>query len=59
LLADGRSLTVNQPYYVSVSGEDEIMSVDDDSGGVEIVDLALVIRYDMERHRLQKYELLR
>jgi len=34
---------VNHPDYVSVSGEDEIISVDDDSGGVEIVDLALVI----------------
>jgi len=43
LLADGRSITVNHPDYVSVSGEDEIISVDDDSGGVEIVDLALVI----------------
>jgi hypothetical protein len=34
LLADGRSITVNHPDYVSVSGEDEIISVDDDSGGV-------------------------
>jgi len=43
LLTDGRSITISHPDYVSVSGENEIISVNDDSGGVEIVDLALVI----------------
>jgi len=42
-LADCRSITVSHPDHVSVSGENEIISVDDDSGGVEIVDSAFVI----------------
>lgn len=42
-LADGRSISIQHPDFVSVSDDDEIISVDDDSGGVEIIDLALVI----------------
>ena len=42
-LADGRSIGIHHPDFVSVSDDDEIISVDDDSGGVEIIDLALVV----------------
>jgi hypothetical protein len=42
-LADGRVISVAHPDFVGVSGDDHIISVEDDSGGVEIIDLALVI----------------
>jgi len=42
-LADGRWIPVKCPNFVSLSGPDEIISVDDEKDGVEIIDLALVI----------------
>jgi hypothetical protein len=42
-LADCRWIPVKHRDFVSGSGPDEIISVDDEKGGVEIIDLALVI----------------
>jgi hypothetical protein len=42
-LADGKGITVKDPDFVSISGPDEIISVDDEKGGVDLIDLALVI----------------
>jgi hypothetical protein len=43
LLADGRDLLVKHPDFASVSEEEESITTFDENGGVEIVDLALVV----------------
>jgi len=43
MLADGRGLMINHPDFVSISKKDDLVTVFDLSGGVEIVDLMLVV----------------
>jgi hypothetical protein len=53
MLADGRALEIEHPDFVSMSKKEELVTVFDLSGGVEIVDLALVvsIRY-VRQHQI-------
>lgn len=43
MLADGRELKIDHPDFVSVSKKDDLVTVFDLSGSVEIVDLMLVV----------------
>jgi len=43
MLADGRELKIDRPDFVSVSKKDDLVTVFDLSGSVEIVDLMLVV----------------
>jgi hypothetical protein len=43
MLADGRELFVDHPDFATVSETDDSITVFDNAGGVEIVDLALVV----------------
>jgi hypothetical protein len=42
-LADSRELTVEHPDFASVSIDEESITIFDDEGGVEVVDLALAV----------------
>ncbi len=42
-LADGREILVDHPDFVSVSEEDDSVTIIDKADGVEIVDLALIV----------------
>lgn len=42
-LTDGRSLYVDHPDFVSVSEEDQLIRVEEESGAIEIIDLMLVV----------------
>ena len=43
MLADGRGLIINHPDFVSISKKNDLVTVFDLSGGVQIVDLMLVV----------------
>ncbi len=43
MLADGRELIINHPDFVSISKKNDLVTVSDLSGGVQIVDLMLVV----------------
>jgi len=43
MLADGRELKIDRPDFVSVSKKDDLVTVFDLSGSVEIVDLMLAV----------------
>jgi hypothetical protein len=51
MLADGRELFVDHPDFATVSEADDSITIFDNTGGVEIVDLALVVslQYGGER----------
>lgn len=50
-LADGRELTIKHPDFASVSFDEESITIFDDSGGVEVVDLALTVSVNYGRAR--------
>jgi hypothetical protein len=56
MLADGRELFVDHPDFATVSEADDSLTIFDNSGGVEIVDLALVVslRYGGERRSTKR-----
>ena len=43
MLADSREIAIDHPDFASISEEEESVTVYDLSGGVEVVDLTLVV----------------
>jgi hypothetical protein len=43
LLADGRDFSIKHPDFASVSEDEDSITIFDGNGGVEIVDLELVV----------------
>jgi hypothetical protein len=55
MLADGREIAIDHPDFASIPEQEESVTVYDFSGGVEVVDLTLVVplqyggRFTMKR----------